>query len=249
MMEEETIEISQTKKSPKFWMRHFWDILFVAILPALCFVFDPLLFHGIEGKPFFAEPLQIATYLSVLILALVFFASFLDISSRSSRLVIMGSLLAGGVLAFSFGVLLLPFTILGLVIVLGILGFIPFFTGARFWRRFNELKLKEVLQPKDLMFVFMGVSIPFLPSLYVYKLGTSVHTQIISDLTDSDQNRIRSAMMQINKTIFCTEFCMLEVIENFGAGKIKLSEDAFASLLLESTGINYKQFLDARAND
>lgn len=234
----------------KLSMRYIWDILFVALLPVLCFYFDPILFaNGSEGKPMFSEAIQIATYVCVAFLILIFFVSFLNISSRILKLLTTGALLAGTMVASSIGVLLFPLTIIGLIIILGLLGFVPFFTASRFWKRYKEFKLREIMQPDDLALIFLGFLIPFVPSILIYMQGTNVRSQIMADITSQDENRIHTAMNQINHTIYCSKHCAVDVIESFEAGKIKLPEVEFSSLLMNSTGINYRQFIEARISD
>jgi hypothetical protein len=250
MMEEKATDIHHTKHLPKISIKYVWDILFVAILPALCFVIDPVLFaNGIAGQPIFSEAVQIATYICVAVLILVFFISYLSIKSRILRLLISGALISGATVALALGVILLPLSLFGLIVILGVLGFIPFFTASRFWKRFKEFKMKEIIQPDELMLIFLGCLIPFAPSLFVYKQGTTIRSQIMADLTSKDENRIRKAMVQINNSLFCTKYCTIEVIDNFENGKIKLAEGEFSSLLVNATGIDYRQFVDARIND
>jgi hypothetical protein len=250
MMEGKSIAVSETKMRSSKMSKLFLDIMFVVVLPALCFVVDPILFSGaIDGKPAFSEPLQFATYSAVIILVIIFFASFLNMRLRSLRLIIMGSLLAGASLAFAIGLFLLPLTLIGLFLVIGVFGLIPFFTGLRFWKRYKAFKPRERMQLDDLMIVIIGFLIPFLPCYFVYKHGSSVHSQIMSELTGSDQFQLRASMMKINQTIFCTTFCAYEVIENFGNGKINLPENEFAALLLKSSGIKYREFINSQIND
>jgi hypothetical protein len=105
------------------------------------------------------------------------------------------------------------------------------------------------MQPDDLALIFLGFLIPFVPSILIYMQGTNVRSQIMTDLTSQDENRIRKAMNQINHTIYCSKYCAVDVIDSFEAGKIKLPEVEFSSLLMSSTGINYRQFIEARISD
>jgi hypothetical protein len=233
-----------------FSRRYVWDIVFVVLLPVLCFTFDPILFGNVlEGKPMFSEAIQIATYVCVAILILMFFVSFININSRILKLLTTGALLSGTIVASSIGVLLFPLTIIGLIIILGLLGFGPFFTASRFWKRYEEFKLREIMQPDDMAFIFLGFLIPFVPSILIYIQGTNVRSQIMADITSQDGIRIHSAMNQINHSIYCTKYCTVDVIESFEAGKIKLPEVEFSSLLMNASGINYRQFVEARISN
>lgn len=231
-------------------MRYVWDALFVALLPALCFSIDPILFgYSFGGKPMFSEAIQIATYLCVAISVILFFVSFLNISSRFLKLIITGALLSGSFVAAGLGVLVFPLTLLGIVLIVGLLGFIPFFTASRFWKRYKEFRPLGIMQPDELMLIFLGFAIPFIPAIFTYNEIANLRSQVLDDLTSKDGDAIRSAMRKVGTSFYCNKYCTNEVIEKFEAGSIKISESQFSSLLLSSTGIDYQQFINDRIND
>ncbi len=117
-----------------------FDTLVGVIVPALCLIFDPLVFKGtwteapLLGRFRLTAYLFIATQCTVLI-------SWRILQPRSPRTcaVYSGLLLAGTIGAFGLGVALLPFSIVGLPFLgLGALGFTPFLTSHVFRRNYRE---------------------------------------------------------------------------------------------------------------
>lgn len=107
-----------------------FDIAVGIVLPVLCLAFDPLVFRGgIIGRPLLGE-YQLFAYgfIGVEIVAL---AVWLSVASRAKEWcgVLGGIMLVGVLFSAVIGTLLLPFTLLGLMFVIGVLGFAPFLTA------------------------------------------------------------------------------------------------------------------------
>lgn len=130
-----------------FWRRQFaesatpkqrrFDIAFGIVLPVLCFVFDPLVFHGwfMEGEGFYGRWRSYAY--TVAALEMVALAAWLLRARGGGRpqAALGGVLFAGGVFSFVVGVAILPLSLLGLVVYLvGVFGFIPFPTAIIYLR-------------------------------------------------------------------------------------------------------------------
>ncbi|MDX6613793.1 MAG: hypothetical protein QOD75_2979 [Blastocatellia bacterium] len=106
-----------------------FDVVFGLLVPVLCFYFDPIVFQGnFIGEPLYSDYQMFAyivTAIEVLVLALWLFGP---------RMRVMGALLGGVLIAGSafsavVGIAILPFSLLGLMILIGVLGFIPFLTA------------------------------------------------------------------------------------------------------------------------
>lgn len=129
---------------PGFWERRFgtgpahsqrtFDWVFGVIMPLVCFVFDPFIFTSRWERSLLGGIRPFAYILSyVSIMALI--AWFL----LGKRLKWLNAFLAGlfgvgAVISFALGILLLPFSLFGLLLVIGILGFTPFFSGTVYLR-------------------------------------------------------------------------------------------------------------------
>src|SRR5690242_11231036 len=136
-------------KSAGFWHRQFqspwtlgqrvFDVVFGILVPVFCVIEDPTVFRGDagDGRGLLSEwslfgYLEIAIGISVL--------GYYVIARRAS-LVVSGILHVGAVFSFLLGLVLLPISLIGLVILIGVFGFMPFFScfvylrnGYRCWR-------------------------------------------------------------------------------------------------------------------
>ena len=129
----------------RFWARQFgaeatspqlvFDVAFGIVGPIICFAVDPIAFRGnIMGKPLFAEYQAFAYLFSafeivVLALWLTFGARLLFLNT-----LIGGILVGGAVFCAILGCLLAPYSLLGLMFLIGILGFTPFLTAIVYLR-------------------------------------------------------------------------------------------------------------------
>ena len=108
-----------------------WDLMFGVALPVVCFVFDPIVFRG-YGR---LERLQFFAYVfSGLEMAVLLF--WLACGRRAGEWggVVGGVLLAGAFFSFVVGLAIFPLSLIGLIFVIGALGFTPFFTAGVYLR-------------------------------------------------------------------------------------------------------------------
>ncbi|MEP6904420.1 MAG: hypothetical protein ABJA66_22075, partial [Actinomycetota bacterium] len=133
---------SDTKLAPLlkvgFWKRQFqaqstkaqriFDWICGVFLPVICFAFDPIVFKT-QG---FGETL-FGTYKPF-----AYLLSFVSIMAMTAWLIwgaklnwlngfLTGLFLVGGIISFIVGVVLFPFSVIGLLFLIGILGFTPLF--------------------------------------------------------------------------------------------------------------------------
>lgn len=134
-----------------------FDVVFGIFLPMLCFIFDPLFFHTwlIDDALFGGFQLFAYGVAGIEIITLLLWLLQKQLPQGAGK--IYGSLLlAGGLFSFALGIILLPFTIIGLMFLIGILGFVPFFTGFVFWR--NGIRaLKQAGWGIDFENVFLAI--------------------------------------------------------------------------------------------
>lgn len=130
-----------------FWRRQFeplettkrtvFDVLFGILLPALCFIFDPIVFRGgfLGGQPLLGK-LQFLAY-SIAFIEISALALWLSARERlrEHAVAVGGFLYAGALVSFLIGVVIFPFSLIGIGFLgVGLLGFTPFFTALVFWR-------------------------------------------------------------------------------------------------------------------
>ena len=134
-----------TKKAG-FWKRQFapiptpaqdtFDSIFAIVLPILFLVLDPFVFKspGFLG-PAYLEDYQLPAYLfcSLEIGLFLTWRTF-RLPLRRFSSAFAGAFFAGAIFAMVIGVVILPFSLLGLMFVLGVFGFTPFVTAFVFLR-------------------------------------------------------------------------------------------------------------------
>ncbi|HEX8285331.1 MAG TPA: hypothetical protein VF588_18395 [Pyrinomonadaceae bacterium] len=142
-----------------FWRRQFgeqatpaqrrFDIAFGIILPVLCFVFDPIVFRDWHVENFGVyERWQSYTY-TVCTSEMVALAAWLLRARGAGRppAVLGGVLFAGGLFSLLIGVAILPFSLLGLIVLVGVFGFTPFPTALVYLR--NGWRAAALGRPGD----------------------------------------------------------------------------------------------------
>jgi hypothetical protein len=134
-----------TKKSG-FWKRQFapiptpaqdkFDSVFAIVLPILFLVIDPLVFKSPKFLgPGYLEEYQLLAYLfcSLEIGLFLTWRTF-RLPLRRFSMVFAGAFLTGAIFSTVIGIVILPLSLLGLMVVIGLLGFTPFVTAFVFLR-------------------------------------------------------------------------------------------------------------------
>jgi len=139
----QTIGIDENKKKG-FWARQFqkeptetqykFDWIFGVVLPVVCIFFDPVFFSARVGTPLFGT-FQIFVY-CLSFTGIVTMMAWLIWGKRLKWLnaFIAGLFLTCGAVALIIGVFVLPYSLMGLIILIGALGFTPLFTGIVYLR-------------------------------------------------------------------------------------------------------------------
>src|SRR5262245_49773405 len=127
--------IGQDQKLLSTMKGQWFDVMGGLVLPTLCVITDPIVFKhswlfGDMGGPLL-QRYAVFGYLEILI-GMIALALFLRRKIISPFLV--GTLLVGAVFALALGVVLFPFALLGLMVVIGLLGFTPLLSSFVFAR-------------------------------------------------------------------------------------------------------------------
>ena len=128
-----------------FWRRQFqkettgaqrkFDWTFGVVLPVACFFFDPIVFKGgIFGDALLGTFKPFAYLLSFAsIMAMMAWLLWGD-KLKWLNAFLAGLFLVGGLISLGVGVVLMPFSVAGLFILIGVLGFTPLFTALVYTR-------------------------------------------------------------------------------------------------------------------
>lgn len=170
-----------------FWKRQFqeqstkaqrkFDWIFGVILPVICFVFDPIVFKGkawgvaVLGnyKPF----AYLLSFVSIMAIAawLIWGAKLKWLNGFLAGLFFIGGLISLGV-----GIVLIPISLMGLIILVGVLGFTPLFTALVFLRNaFRAVQSsKTILEESVLIYsvafgAIFGFVVPWVVNVEIIK--------------------------------------------------------------------------------
>lgn len=117
--------VTRTKKQDNF------DFAFGVVVPIACFLVDPVVFQGgfFGGGPVLGEFQYLAYLISAIEMAVLILWISFKRHLQSFTGPVAGVLILGGLFSFLIGVLILPYSLIGLLFILGIAGFVPFFTS------------------------------------------------------------------------------------------------------------------------
>jgi MFS family permease len=154
--------------------RRTFDWVFGVIMPVFCFAVDPVIFTSrVESsllggiRPF----AYVLSYVSIMaMIAWLFFGERL----KWVNAFLAGLFGIGAVISFALGLLLLPFSVIGLILVIGILGFTPFFSGAVYlrnavwaFRAARPFLEKRVVISSFLLAAVFSVAVPWTINMHI----------------------------------------------------------------------------------
>jgi hypothetical protein len=191
---------SEEEAAPKkrFWRRQFdsvptrsqdlFDGIFGVILPVLCFVADPIVFKGGVMDAPWLEHYQVLAYLVSVVEMGVFivwrtFRKQLTAFSAPFA----GVLFAGGLISTSIGIAILPLTLFGLLVLIGILGFVPFLTAFVYFRS-GVRAMKDQVRNSTFDFRFMTAGLAGILAIALSVLG-SIYIQPMFPRVDPAERR------------------------------------------------------------
>lgn len=150
---------SRSQAGPTFLRRQFhppttnaqttFDILLGIVAPILCFVFDPVVFRSWGFGPALFPNYQGFVYLASGI-EILLLSTWLVLGQRlqPATRIAGGMLMTGAVVSGLIGLVLLPFSLLGLSLGIGAFGFIPFLTALVYLR--NAKSAFQLARPSHL---------------------------------------------------------------------------------------------------
>ncbi|HEV8368384.1 MAG TPA: hypothetical protein VGQ39_10580 [Pyrinomonadaceae bacterium] len=219
------------KDRPGFWVRQFesertsgqdaFDIAFGIVLPILVLAADPVVFKGgflgdepILGRYQFFAYLVTAIEITVLLVWIT-----LSQHLRAFSAPIGGILIGGAIFSFAVGVLILPFSLMGLIILIGAAGFTPFLTGFVYLRTgVRALKAQEKNDAFDYRFLMAGLAALLaitLPALVSIQLVRTVSSSV-NDLLNGDAKQAEMAINRLKWLPFNSTVNLRELVIAYG---------------------------------
>ena len=122
------------------------DWVFGIFMPAFCFVADPVVFKNPHFAGGYLGDYSVFAYLlcSLSIVALIVWLRWGE-RLRGFAVLVSGIMAVGSLASLLIGILLLPLSLIGLVFLIGLLGFTPFFTSSVYWR--NSMRAYLAAKP------------------------------------------------------------------------------------------------------
>lgn len=155
-VDREELKQHEPKKKPGFWERNLgnevtkkqvvFDVLFGVVMPVFCLLADPIMFNGIFGRGI-AENFRLFGY-SLVGFEILCLVVWLTAGRRSAILsaVLSAALMMGALFSVVVGIVLMPFSIIGLLFIIGVFGFSPWFTAMAFAR--NAIRAYNFAKPR-----------------------------------------------------------------------------------------------------
>jgi len=215
-VDQDKVALESTKRAG-FWRRQFhqtstsaqrkFDWAFGVVIPIICVVFDPVVFRG--------NALGVATLGNYK--AFAYLLSFASIMAMAAWLTwgeklkwvnafVAGLFFFGSFVSLTVGILILPISLFGLVILIGILGFTPLFAGLVYLRNGikafrsagNSMPAKTLVYSTALATIF-SFAIPFVVNAEIRKSLDAIRDgDIETVLYESKKLRLLSPLVNFD---------------------------------------------------
>ncbi len=207
---------NKTASKAGFWSRQFqiqttskqkiFDWIFGVGLPLICFVFDPVVFKGSGFRGALLGNFKPFAYI----------LSFISVMAMSAWLIwgaklkwfnafLAGIFAVGGIISLIVGIILIPFSLIGLIILIGILGFTPLLSAIGFLR--NAVRAFHAAKPfieKPILIYSMVLS-----AIFSLTLPAVVNLQIkrsLDNVRNGDVEMIRAELKTLKYAAPLTNF-------------------------------------------
>jgi|ERR1700752_624059 len=187
-----------------FWRRQFapvsthaqdrFDVIFAVVLPIFCLIADPLVFKGgILNVPLLQDYQFLAYLVSSIEIGLFLTWRTFRTQVSTFSAPFAGVFFAGALFSVGIGIAIIPFTLLGLVFLIGFLGLTPFFTGLVYFRnglRAMKAQARNATHEFRFLAAVLGallmLGLPILASVHLNKsVSASVDTVIYGNIGEA----------------------------------------------------------------
>lgn len=247
----QSLGLAEGSGEPKkgFWRRQFqkeatesqtnFDWAFGVVLPVICFALDPIVFkNGFAGEAILGVLKPFAYVLSFV--SVMTMAAWLVWGAKLKWLngFLAGLFAVGGVISLAVGIVLLPLSLLGALVLIGILGFTPLFTSIVFLRNatraFHAAKPffeRRVLINSLMLTAVFSVCLPAVLNIQIKRA--------LDEISDGDAQAVRAQAANLKYVAPLTDFSDLP--RQYNSGRLNSDEEkraALAEAYRELTGKN-----------
>ncbi|HEX8130896.1 MAG TPA: hypothetical protein VF527_17480 [Pyrinomonadaceae bacterium] len=218
-----------------------FDVTVGMILPVLCLVFDPLVFRsgGLFGAPLFGG-YQFFAY-GLIAIEIVALGVWLAAGKRAGEWcgVLGGAMLAGAFFSACIGMLLLPFSVIGLALGIGVLGFTPFVTAFIYWRNARRaLKAASAQMSRAALCVTLalGAAVPFGAPLFAHWRIQRMIERSLPEVLGGDGARAAAAVRRLSYVSPFVTGEFDEMVSAYGRETDPARKERLARMYREMTG-------------
>jgi hypothetical protein len=239
-LEEEKDRLWRRQFAPTITTRQIiFDISFGAVGPILCFVFDPIALRGgFMGPPLFSD-YQAFTYLfSTAQIGVLSMWLILRPRNDVANSMIGGVLIAGAFFCMTVACILAPFSVLGLIVGIGIIGFTPFITTFVYVRNGVRAFRSCATQPRSITVgvLTLGLILAFsLPLLLSLEIRAAV-TDAVSEVCHGDPQRADFAAHRLIPLRFFAEAELDQIVDAYSTEPSQERREHLKSLYRKITG-------------
>jgi hypothetical protein len=237
-----------------FWRRQFalqrtrpqlvFDVIFGVIAPVFCFYFDPLLFRqsgslGIGGRRLFPQfDALVYSFAAIEISCLILVMTGARLPGWLYGFA-SGTLAVGTVFCFLIGVALIPFSIIGLVFLIGLLGFTPFLTGIVYLRNVRTVHYLSKTQKHPsgrLIPAVLGVLVALATPVALHKDRNRAVSQAIAQVQSGDPQLVADGLKTLRFYSAVLPFNVDDVVWKYLRETDPMKKEALARAYHEVTG-------------
>lgn len=201
-----------------FWKRQFapipteaqdkFDSIFAIVLPLLCLVADPFVFKGLgplRNQAILGDYQLLAYLVTTVEIGLFLMWRTFRLKLRPYAPAFAGFFITAAIFSTVIGLAILPYTVIGLVLVVGVLGFIPFLTAFVFLRtgiRATRIQVTAAsLRLRFAVAVLSGVLVIALPMFTNMAVETAIDATVDSMIA-GDGTQAQLAAIRLRKFQF-----------------------------------------------
>ena len=240
-----------TRAQTGFWRRQFaprvtrpqviFDITFGAIGPILCFIFDPVVFRGWLFGPLFPD-YQIFAYLfSGLQITLLCLWLVTGSGWPLWNNLIGGMLLCGAIFCVIVGLVLAPFSLIGLAYGIGVLGLTPFLTALVYLRNSGRALRSESRGAVSFVSVIIAASGILLVAGLPLLLSIQIHRTVCRAVTEIVEGDAQHAMFAAQRLVplrFLASAELDQIVNAYAAASDEKRKELLKNCYREITGEN-----------
>jgi hypothetical protein len=217
-----------------------FDISIGIVLPILCLMFDPLVFRkGLSGAPM-AGQFQFFAY-SFIAIEIIALAVWLGLGARAGEWcgVLAGIMFAGVLFSVAIGIILLPFSLFGLIILIGALGFTPFITAFIYMRNARRaLTAAKAQMPRVglTLTLLLGAMLAFGAPAFAHWRIAMLIERSVAEVLDGDDSQAGAAARRLRHVSWFDSTELDQVVWAYGRTTDPQRRERLASAYYKITG-------------